>query len=354
MTLVQDPFRSKQAFREAFESGLERLLEDEDGLGPFILVLANATFDPAIDERLRHRLVRRFNELAEHCRRVFAAGREPDEPPDDLTVFLKLMAIGFEAVEPRRRRLVGPWEIQFNQVRSLRPKRAAGERPTGIRAPFDERAFHFNKPFLRRETFWSGSLAGLDLDLLYNKFPFADLHALLVPQRRSNEPQFLTEVRHREVWDLCERLAPRLPGVGFGYNSYGAFASVNHLHFQMFVRDHPLPVAADRWRHNGGDEPYPARCERFGAVQVAWERIAGLHAEEISYNLIYLPGSLLCLPRQRQGAYPVPDWCGGQAWYEMAGGVVAFNVDDFRGLSSANVHAALAATADGIGGASGR
>jgi hypothetical protein len=349
---MSDPFRSPDAFRDAFETGLQRLLEDEEGLGPFILALANATFDPAIHARLRHHLVRRFGELAEHCRRTFAVGRDPQEPPDDLAVFLRLMAIGFDAIETRRQRPLGPWEIQFNQVRSLRPKRTAGERPDGISAPFDETAFHFNKPFLRKETFWSGTLDGLELDLLFNKFPFVDLHTLLVPRRRDNQPQLLTRERHRQIWGLCQGLAGRLPGIGFGYNSYGAYASVNHLHFQMFLRPEPLPVAAPRWRHNGGPDAYPARCERFEAADAAWDRIAALQARNLSYNLAYLPGILFCIPRRRQGTYQLPAWSGGQGWYEMAGGVVAFNADHFRGLSTADVHAGLAATAEGLEGIS--
>lgn len=350
--MIQNPFSSSDALRNAFRSGLQRLLENEEGFGPFILALANATYDAEIQKRLRHRLAQRFGELAERCRRDFGIGREPDAPSDDLVVFLKLMAIGFDSVETRRQRSLGPWEVQFNQVRSLRPKRAAGQRPAGIRLPFDENGFHFNKPFLRKETFWSGSLHGLELDLLFNKFPFVDLHALLVPGRHDNEPQFLTRLRHDQVWDLCERLASRLAGIGFGYNSIGAFASVNHLHFQTFMREDPLPVAAPCWRHNGGPDRYPALCERFEHADAAWECIVELHAREVSYNLVYLPGLLYCLPRQRQGSYRLPHWSGGQGWYEMAGGVVAFNAEHWRTLSTNDVHAALSATVPGVEGIS--
>lgn len=349
---MQDPFSSPDAFGDAFQFGLQRLLEDEEGLGPFILVLANATFDAALYERLSLHLARHFGELAERCRRDFAVGREPREPPDDLAVFLQLMAIGFDAVEIRRQRYLGPWEMQFNQIRSLRPKRAAGQRPTSICLPFDDNGFHFNKPFLQKEIFWSGSLHGLEMDLLFNKFPFVDFHALLVPSRRNNEPQFLTQRRHFQVWELCERLASRLPGIGIGYNSIGAFASVNHLHFQTFLRSDPLPVAAPCWRHNGGADPYPAHCERFEHAYSAWERVADLHSRQVSYNLVYLPGTLFCLPRQRQGGYKLPPWSGGHGWYEMAGGVVAFNAEHWRTLSTSDVRAALSATTAGIAGMS--
>lgn len=348
MFVIQDPFSSQDAFRSAFSSGLKRMLQDEWGLGPFILVLANATLDPHVHELLRHELARRFGELTELCRRAFASGREPDEQEDDLSVFLRLMAIGFDRIEHARSRGLGPWEVQFNQVRSLRPKRAASHRPAGIRAPFDPGGFHFNKPFLRKETFWSGRLHGVELELLFNKFPFVELHALLVPDRRADEPQYLFRDRHRFIWELGETLGPALSGVGFAYNSYGAFASVNHLHFQMFVRERALPLSLGRWRHNGGSDAYPACCERYSDRDAAWERISDLHEAGISYNLVYLPGMLYCLPRQRQGSYSLPRWCAGQAWYELAGGVVAFNAEDFASLGEQDVRDALAVTAEGI------
>ena len=41
------PFSSSESFRQAFSAGLSELLQD-GGLGPFILVCANATFNPEI------------------------------------------------------------------------------------------------------------------------------------------------------------------------------------------------------------------------------------------------------------------------------------------------------------------
>ena len=45
------PLASPAAYRAAFESGLQRMLAD-GGLGAFILVLANASFDAATYRRL--------------------------------------------------------------------------------------------------------------------------------------------------------------------------------------------------------------------------------------------------------------------------------------------------------------
>jgi hypothetical protein len=341
MTMPDNPFASPETLRKTFVAGLANLLE-QPGLGAYVLVLANASLDPGVREALGRRLGERFETLAGEVRKALAGGREPQEAPDDLMVFLKLMAIGFDRVRDTETRHAGPWEVQFNQVRAFRPKRMTATRCTGMQAPFDPSGFHFNKPFLRRETFWSGRLQGLDVDLLYNKFPFAELHGLLVPNRDANLPQFLGQPYHYALWDLTRALGEALPGVGFGYNSYGALASINHLHFQLFLRRTPLPVSLPHWTHNGGDRSYPGHCQVLHDPDRAWAYLDRLHHREVPYNLVYLPGALYCLPRIRQGELAPAPWTAGFAWYEMAGGVTTFNRADFEQLRETDIAAELA------------
>ncbi len=338
---MSSPLDSATALQNAFAAGLERLL-DSPNLGAYVLVLANALYDRELYGRLSGALQRRFEEHLGRVRGTLAAGQDLDDAPDDLLVFLKLIAIGPEAAGITERRRAGPWEVQFNLLRSFRPKRMSAGVGGGIQMPFDPSGFHFNKPFLRKETIWRGELAGSQVDLLYNKFPFVDLHGLLVPEREAGLPQFLSRDWHDYLWRVTEELAARLPGLGFGYNSYGACASVNHLHFQLFRRETALPVAARQWRHNGGDEPYPARCFRFDDPRQAWRYLDHLHREAEPYNLVYLPGRLYCLPRARQGDYVHAPWASGFAWYEMAGGMVAFNRGDFESLGAEQISEELA------------
>lgn len=338
------PLASLEALRDAFTAGLGRLLADSAGIGAFVLALANASFDPELRAALDRPLRRRFATLARECGAARAAGRQPDGPADDVAVLKRLVEIGLDGLAPCRRRAIAPWEAQLNPLRALRPARAAGRPPAGLHVPFDPAGFHFNRTFLRQEALWIGRLDGVEAELLYNKFPFVDCHTILVPERQACQPQYLSEARHRWAWALAERLAETLPGVGLGYNSLGAYASVNHLHFQMFVRPQPLPVALPDWRHNGGALPYPADCERYTEPASAWQRLAELHGCGQSYNLLYLPGQLFCLPRRRQGEYAPPAWCGGQAWYELAGGVVVFTAADFEALNAGEIASALAAT----------
>ncbi|HSQ08067.1 MAG TPA: hypothetical protein VLM84_10325 [Chromatiaceae bacterium] len=345
MTHTRNPFSSPAALQQAFGAGLTRLVNTEPGLGPFILALNNAVFDPVLHQSVGSDLERRFAELSAACRDALREGRDPDEPADDLAVFLRLMAIGWPDLPRVRRRRVGAWEVQFNPLRGLRPARAAGGQPQGNRAPFDPKGFHFNKPFLRRETFWAGSLAGVEVDLLYNKFPFVDLHGLLVPRRLENAPQYLQRHHHEAAWAMTLALGETLPGVGLGYNSYGAFASVNHLHFQFFQRAEPLPLADPDWVHNGGALTYPLPCTAWDTAGQAWETIARLHQRGQSYNLVYAPGRVYVLPRRRQGSYAVPVWCGGQAWYELAGGVVALDAESYECLTAQDIAQAIGAAA---------
>ena len=341
MTDLNSPFASRDALRQAFEAGLAELLGYE-GLGPFILVSANANFDAEVYACLEQRLLHRYHELEHHYREALAEGRPLSDADDDLIVLLKMITVGVDRLKKTETRAVGPWEAQFNHLRAFRPPRNSGAAVSALRKPFSENGFHFNKPFLEKECFWRGELAGRSVALLYNKYPFVELHGLLVPEGPMGHPQFLEEGFHRYVWRVTEELGGRIEGIGFGYNSLGAHASVNHLHFQLFARREPLPVADPRWRHNGGGEPYPARCEAFDSADRAWAYIDRLHQIGVTYNLIYLPGRLLCLPRKPQGECPTPSWGSGLSWYEMAGGMLTFNRHDFDALEQTPIAALLA------------
>ena len=329
--MLNNPFTSLQTFRQAFHNGLLEMLKS-GGLGPFILVCANATYDPDIQTATSEELTALYDALKTRFSSALESGRTLQEVEEDLLVFLKIQAVGLKKLKPTESRLEGKWALQFNHLRSFRPKRITTHIPAGIRADFDANGFHFNKGFMQKEAFWSGELRGKSATLYYNKYPFADFHGLLVPEREKCAPQFLTEAYHAYIWDMTQHLAAALPGVGFGYNSLGAFASVNHLHFQMFVQPSGMPVMHPDWAHNGGDEAYPADVEVYSSAQEAWQGIARLHQLEIPYNLLYAPGKCYVFPRKKQGTYAQPAWTSGFTWYEMAGGMITFNRDDYETL----------------------
>lgn len=336
-------FASPHRVREAFERRLAGLV-DEDTLGVFILALANASYDDAMFDRLRARLRTAFGRW---CAR-FDDGdpRAVGAAADDADVFTRLRTLGFEQLVATRRRQLGPWELQFNPLRGLRPPRMSNIAVNRLHKPFDPDGFHFNKPFLRREIFWEGELAGTQLRLLFNKFPFADLHGLLVPQAGASRPQYLDAEAHERVWDIAMLLGHTLPDVGFGYNAHGAYASVNHLHVQMFMRvGVGYPIESMHWRHNGGSEDYPLTVCRFDDRHTAWAALRDLHEREIAYNLVYRPGRLYLVERAMQGSHAHSGWTTGCAWAELAGTFTTHTLADFESLSAAQIEAELASLA---------
>jgi len=325
-------FASNEQFRHIFEQGLIKLLSYNE-LGVFILVLANASFDEHVHNYTYKDLLKKYQQLADKYRLLLQDGQFLTEPEDDILVFLKLMAMGLDKVSQTEFRHTRQWELQFNHIRSLRPARVSKNIIKGIYLDFNEDGFHFNKPFLEKESYWHGIMNGKHLDIFYNKFPFARFHSLLVPDREACLAQYLNYEYHNYIWQITEQLSETLDGIGMAYNSYGAYSSINHLHFHLFIKDHPLPVTDPVWSHNGGNQTYPIDCKVFKSSDSAWEFIEQLHAQEISYNLIYLPGIVYCLPRKHQGTYAGAGWSSGFAWYEVSGGFTTFNHSQFINLN---------------------
>jgi hypothetical protein len=162
---------------------------------------------------------------------------------------------------------------------------------------------------------------------------------LLVIEPLAKQPQLLNADINRYMWEVAEVLGKRMPGIGFGYNAYGAYASVNHLHFQMYVRDDSFgqgglyPVERSVWTHNGGAEDYPLTVARFEQPQKMMEYLESLHAARRTYNLLYRPGCVFVIPRVMQGGYQHADWTGGFAWSETVGAITTFSGEDFATLT---------------------
>ncbi|MEA1890954.1 MAG: hypothetical protein U9N50_14405 [Pseudomonadota bacterium] len=334
-------FSTAEALRTAFEEGLESQLKEES-LGTFILVLANAIFDEQIFVLLKDRLQEKFEILSQQYSEKLRQGKPLNDAPDDILVFLKLIAMGFNSLNTTEYRKTEHWELQFNQLRSLRPKRMSNASISRLLQEFNDNAFHFNKPFLNKEVFWSGNIDGVAVKLLYNKFPFATLHGLLVPEPEEKLPQFLHTDMHNFISKLCRQIAENIPGIAIAYNGYGAGASINHLHFQTFTRQQPLPVLDKQWLHNGGTQTYPTSCRVFEESADAWHYIDQLHQRKITYDLLYLPHKIICLARKFQGTFDVPEWSESFAWYELCGGITTFNREDFQKLDNDTISRTLA------------
>lgn len=343
LELLPAPFQSTRQFRAAFVKGLGRMLRLRE-MGSFILVLANASFDPGIHRLLKTQIREEFDLLKKEFLAAQDANEELQVAPDDLSVFSQLVELGLRELPLTEFHGIGPWEVQYNQLRSFRPSRISNQVLDGIHQPFDPETFHFNKPFLRPEFLWEGNLLGRPCRFLYNKFPFAELHSLLVIDPESETPQYLNQADFLFLWDLLIQLGRGMPGVGIGYNAFGAYASVNHQHFQMYVRDDDCvglgptyPIENDRWVHNGGDTDYPIETQKYHDMSSAWAALSGLHAEKVAYNLLLRPGCVYLSPRAKQGSYEHAEWTPGFAWSEIAGVFTAYTRSDFRSLHQAMI-----------------
>lgn len=326
------PFNTIATLQQDFAAGLADMLATHHSLGVYILVLANAAYDASLWQPLSPALRQRHRELADGIAAALRRGAALAEPDDDLMVFLKLHMIGFERLNLVETRRAGPWHVSFNPLRALRPPRISGQRFDGLLRSFDPAGFHFNKPFLAREILWEGELAGKPARLLYNKFPFARLHGLLVPEPSCERPQYLTPELHDWAWALCANAG--IPGLCFAYNSTGAGASVNHLHFQSFVESECLPVQDARFAHNGGSESYPLPCRRHGNPRDAWLEIEHLHRAGIPYNLVYGSDSLHLIARVPQDSTRLDSATRGYGWSEMAGAVTLFTREAWDALEA--------------------
>ncbi|MCK5917250.1 MAG: hypothetical protein KAG34_02440 [Cocleimonas sp.] len=218
-------------------------------------------------------------------------------------------------------------------MRALRPARSSGEVIKMLKRPFNPDAFHFNKSFLEPEIFWQGVMNDVELRIFYNKFPFAAYHLLIVPDFKQCLPQFLTEKYHFFIWNFVEQYKNCLTGLGIAYNSLGAYASINQLHFQGFIEEKLLPIEEDLWVHNGGDTAYPLDCQKVCNSVEIWKVIQQLHQSSQAYNLLYRGGCCYVVARKFQGEEVVPDWMQGMAWCEVCGVQTLGNKKQFNRLN---------------------
>ena len=313
------------AFQHLFVNTLRNMLSPDEA-GAFILVLANSMQDDELRNSLKHQLEANFKAVQSGIRRGVL-----DVAADDLAVFEAIEAIGIDSLSCWQRQNTAEWELVYNPMRALRPVRVSSEIIDSIKQPFDENRFNFNKPFLRPEILWQDRWHDTQLRVLYNKFPFAPCHLIIVPDPDMQMPQYLTADYHSMMWSLVEQQQPVLTGFGAGYNSLGACASVNQLHFQSFVRAELLPIEQRKWKHNGGSDDYPMHCYVSGSVRDSWALIDKCHNSNQAYNLLYRPGCCYVIPRKVQGSMTVAQRVRGAGWIEECG---VFNVSDYSELES--------------------
>lgn len=230
------------------------------------------------------------------------------------------------------------WILQFNQIRAARPKRDAAKAVKQIKEPFNPDGFNFNK--VPNEEYFRGVFDRLDVAFYFNKFPFSYMHTSIVPDPTGNHPQYLTRIYHDLAWHLSQELDTEDNPI-IAYNAHGAYASINHMHFQLtFNMD--LPVLDKRWRQNGGSENYPIDVRRFDNLNDSWSFINILHDLNQPYNVLYVNGTVYVMVRAFQGASETPKWNTGFGWLEVGGLFILIDKEAFAVLDEETINKALA------------
>jgi ATP adenylyltransferase/5',5'''-P-1,P-4-tetraphosphate phosphorylase II len=236
-----------------------------------------------------------------------------------MDVFKQLLEMDVEQLPVWKVKEAGDWVAVLNIMRQLRPTRSSSQTLGSINQIFDETKFHFNKSFLKPEILWEGGFGDVQLRVLFNKFPFSDYHLIIVVSPEKNSSQLITKDAHQCLFSLVEDMSVRFPGFGVGFNSIAAGASVNHLHFQGFIRESMLAIENSQWRHNGGDIAYPLAVTRFADVDSSWQFINRLVEEDKAFNCLYRNNYCYVIPRKYQGTFDVPEWLTGAGWIDVAG-----------------------------------
>lgn len=143
-------------------------------------------------------------------------------------------------------------------ISQLNEGRASKKRPTEFRVdkvdqPFDESKFNFCKAFKKEALFQfeQGASGEACFEeeaevksspnlVLINVSPIEYGHVLLVPRALDNMQQLVTP----DTFLLALRFAQEAnnPYFRIGFNSLGAYATVNHLHFQAYYLASPMPL----------------------------------------------------------------------------------------------------------------
>ena len=281
-------------FKKLFVSKLKDMLSDDE-LGAFILVLANSHQDKFLNDELANDLNNTFVALKNNYH-----NGKLDAPQDDIDVFKQLLDMALADIPVWQSKTVGEWQVVNNAMRQLRPARSSSQILNSIKQPYDETKFHFNKPFLKPEILWQGEYKGLNLRVLYNKFPFSDYHLLIVISPEDNSSQLLTQKAHQYVFSLVAEMRNIFPGLGIGFNSLAAGASVNHFHFQGFIRQQDFPIEKKCWIHNGGELNYPLEVKCFVDAESSWQFLEQLIEQDKAFNCLYLNGDCYIVPRRYQ------------------------------------------------------
>jgi hypothetical protein len=300
--------------------------------------------------------------------RIDYAGRFGQDERSVLREVFGRIEGGKASIDKPVRTEIGNFVIQYNFIRGYRPRREARKDDTALDTPikFDERSkpqgFNYTLPDIELEQFSHRDLDGVQVDFLFNRYPFAPGHFLFVPNRK---PQDLRQMHNQylvpdadaalleSAWNFVVS-GEYGDGVRLAYNSLGAHASANHLHFQGFFLTSDWEPPFEQVARDHGDSSGRMKCyfpdamwitksdglssmrEFITEINAKWAE--GINAgktpgENVAYNLYLTPNGVACFPRRHQGNQKYfallesSPFTTGYAFFEMLGEIISPTAD---------------------------
>ncbi|XP_047027642.1 GDP-D-glucose phosphorylase 1 [Helicoverpa zea] len=251
----------------------------------------------------------------------------------------------------------GKYLLQLNPDRQT--KRRTPEAMNNIQQPFDEKKFNFNK-VSPEEVLFSISEDADTHTVLVNVSPISQYHSLICPSVNKCLPQVVTLESLQlviQIMFLAEDWDIRI-----GFNSMCGFASVNHLHYHIFVEKNSLYVEKMKWHHLKGNTycldktyPVPAFCFELQKQSYAqtlkevWKVLEYFLNKSIAHNILFTKRRLdgngdVCViiwpRRSTTGAKKLAAF--NVAVLELSGWFPIYDVEQFKNLQAADLENELA------------
>jgi hypothetical protein len=244
-------------------------------------------------------------------------------------------------LDPPQRVGLGGFMLQFNENAK-------------IDEPFDPDGFSYLKTD-PAECFLRTKIGDMEFDFLFNMFPFAPFHFVLVPEREKQHRQFLSNDNDfarrvlTNAWMLI--MGSRDRNIRLSFNALGAHATANHFHFQGFFVDREWQLPIDAFlKENGSLADWHVRHSVWlpastpGIVEKTLLRIRRMHElneranpeEMVSFNLYITPQGIGIMPRRHQGIGRYFDkmkasgFTTGFAFYELLGEIICPDQKSFE------------------------
>ncbi|HJX50550.1 MAG TPA: hypothetical protein VJ438_03755 [Candidatus Nanoarchaeia archaeon] len=250
---------------------------------------------------------------------------------------------GIVDISPPERKQVGKFVLQYNYIRGFRPPRAAQAKDIPLYKPFNLENHNFMKPEFKKQEFYSMKMEDINFDFFFNKYPFAPGHFLLVPDKEEGHNQYLNPNKDINVISTVSEIMQRGEfgsSMRLGFNSFGAHASLNQLHWQgFFIEDGWQPPLEEELNESIYEHENTVHCFRnepyntgmwfpYPEQKTFTNFLEKIIDENHCFNLYYTPKGIALFERRNQGNQNYSDelkyapFTTGYAFFEMMGEII--------------------------------